>query len=67
MDIRKKIGMEYGDITPHSKRSDRIKYINLKLASMGLPFYQTEKELSGEDTSFLELFEDIIKDYGEKA
>jgi hypothetical protein len=64
--MRKKLGMEYGDITPHSKRIDRIKYINFKLASLGLPYYFDRDKNSEEDERFLELFDDIIMDYKEK-
>ena len=41
MSIRKKLGIDYGDVNPITTREDRIQYINFKLASLGLPIYRS--------------------------
>lgn len=64
MSTRKKLGIDYGDINPLTTKDERIKYINFKLASLGLPIYGASKD---EETNFIELFDDIIKDYQEKT
>lgn len=67
MSTRKKLGIEYGDINPITSQEDRIKYINFKLASLGLPIFDASKDPSNQDLNFIELFDDIIKDYQEKT
>jgi len=67
MDLRKKLGIEYGDINPDTSSEDRIKYINFKLASLGLPIYHSEGDLNTSSSYFIDLFDDIIKDYKEKT
>jgi hypothetical protein len=66
MDFRKKIGIEYGDITPNISNEDNIKFINLKLASMGLPIYNAGSEYKGSSQYIIDLFEELINDYKEK-
>jgi hypothetical protein len=66
MSIRKKLGIEFGNIDPITSSQDRIQYINFKLASLGLPIYRS-KDSDDESTYFIDLFEDIIKDYKEKT
>lgn len=65
MSIRKKLGIDYGDVNPITTREDRIQYINFKLASLGLPIYRSG-DTKDESTYFIDLFDDIIKDYKEK-
>ncbi|QOX62076.1 hypothetical protein FRZ06_01285 [Anoxybacterium hadale] len=65
MSIRKKLGIDFGNIDPITSREDRIQYINFKLASLGLPIYRSESD-NETGTYFIDLFEDIIKDYKEK-
>ena len=65
MSIRKKLGIDFGNIDPITTREDRIQYINFKLASLGLPIYRSESD-NETGTYFIDLFEDIIKDYKEK-
>ncbi|MBK5262903.1 MAG: hypothetical protein JJE17_10105, partial [Peptostreptococcaceae bacterium] len=67
MDIRKKLGMDYGNINPINTSEDRIKYINFKLASLGLPIYHSNDLNHTSSEYLIELFEDIIKDYKEKT
>ena len=64
--MKKKIGMDYKDINPGTTREDRINYINFKLAAMGLPIYRAKGSDSTDNTYYIDLFEDIIKDYKEK-
>lgn len=66
MSIRKKLGIEYGNIDPATTREDRIQYINFKLASLGLPIYRSKDSQNEGNTYFIDLLEDIIKDYKEK-
>jgi hypothetical protein len=66
MDLRKKIGIEYGDITPNISEEDNIKFINLKLSSLGLPIYKTGKSYKESSQYIIDLFEEIIDDYKEK-
>ncbi|MBR0599372.1 hypothetical protein [Sinanaerobacter chloroacetimidivorans] len=66
MSIRKKLGIEYGNIDPITTREDRIQYINFKLASLGLPIYRSSDTQDETNTYFIDLLEDIIKDYKEK-
>lgn len=65
MSIRKKLGIDYGNVDPITTREDRIQYINFKLASLGLPIYRSDDD-NETSTYFIDLFEDIIKDYKEK-
>ena len=65
MSIRKKLGIDFGDINPITTHEDRIQYINFKLASLGLPIYRSDSD-NETGTYFIDLFEDIIKDYKEK-
>jgi len=67
MNIRKKLGMDFGDIDPITTNEDRIKYINFKLASLGLPIYHSNDSNHTSSEYLIELFEDIIKDYREKT
>ncbi len=67
MSIRKKLGINYGDIDPITTQEDRIQYINFKLASHGLPIYRSNTASEATSTYFIDLFEDIIKDYKEKT
>ena len=67
MNLRKKLGIEFGDIEPNISSSDRIKYINFKLASLGLPICQSEGDLYSSSSYFIDLFDDIIEDYKEKT
>lgn len=67
MSIRKKLGVEFGNIDSITTREDRIQYINFKLASLGLPIYHSNNTNDESDTYFIDLFEDIIKDYKEKT
>lgn len=64
MDYRKMLGIEHGDINPDVSSEDKIKYINFKLASLGLPVF--EEGVEGNGAYFIDLFEDIIKDFKEK-
>ena len=65
--IRKKLGIDFGDIDPITTSEDRIQYINFKLASLGLPIYRSDDTNNASSTYFIDLFEDIIKDYKEKT
>ncbi len=67
MELRKKIGIEYGDVNPDTTSEDRIKYINFKLASLGLPIFRYEEGLDTSSSYFIDLFDDIIEDYKEKT
>ncbi|MBP6492423.1 MAG: hypothetical protein KA282_05555, partial [Clostridia bacterium] len=64
--IRKKLGIDYGNVDPITTREDRIQYINFKLASLGLPIYRSNDSQNESGTYFIDLLEDIIKDYKEK-
>lgn len=66
MNLRKKLGIEYGDINPNTSREDRIKYINFKLASLGLTYFQSSDDEKS-SSFFIDLFDDLIKDYKEKT
>lgn len=67
MSNRKKLGIEYGDINPITTSEDRIKYINFKLASLELPIYHPVNRQNEAGEYFINLFDDIIKDYKEKS
>lgn len=67
MSTRKKLGIDFGNIDPITTREDRIQYINFKLASVGLPIYRSKDAQNATSTYFIDLFDDIIKDYKEKS
>ena len=67
MELRKKLGIAYGDMSPGVSSEDRIKYINFKLAALGLPIYEPEENGHESGTYFIDLFDGIIKDYKEKT
>lgn len=64
MDLRKTLGLDYGDVGPKSTRADRIKYIKFKLAALGLESQDDKSQVSDD---FTDLFEGIIQDYKEKS
>lgn len=67
---RKTLGMELGNINPLTSSEDRIKYINFKLAALGLPIYKLLDSTEADKTTgayFINLFGDIIQDYKEKT
>ncbi|MCK8061613.1 MULTISPECIES: hypothetical protein [unclassified Fusibacter] len=67
MNLRKKLGIDFGNINPQTSSEDQIKYINFKLAALGLPVYRS-KDINDQSSSyFIDLFDDIIKDYQEKT
>ncbi len=66
MSIRKKLGIDFGNIDPLTTHEDRVQYINFKLASLGLPIYRSYDNNKETSTYFIDLFDDIIKDYKEK-
>lgn len=66
MNLRKKLGIDYGDINPNISPDDQIKYLNFKLATLGLPIYRSPGASSESSAYFIDLFDDIIKDYQEK-
>lgn len=68
--MRKRIGMDYGDITPLNSREDRIRYINFKLSAMDLPIATKDgKDLGQEsdDTYLIDLLEEFVENYKEKT
>lgn len=67
MSIRKKLGIDFGNINSITTREDRIQYINFKLASHDLPIYRSNDTNNESNTYIIDLFEDIIKDYKEKT
>lgn len=67
MNLRNKLGIEYGDINMNISNDDQIKYINFKLAAQGLPVYRSENASKDSSAYFIDLFDGIIKDYQEKA
>ncbi len=66
MDYQKKLGMDYGNINPEEKSEDRIKYINFKLAALGLPTCHETSENAESSDYFIDLFDGIIRDFKEK-
>lgn len=66
MNLRKKLGIEYGDINLNVSAEDHIKYINFKLAAQGLPVCLAENASPNSSAYFIDLFDGIIKDYQEK-
>ncbi len=62
----KSLGMVHGSIHSTSTQEDRIKYINFKLATMGLPIYHQGESDKTTGAYFINLFSDIIQDYKEK-
>ena len=67
MSTRKKLGIDFGNIDSITKREDRIKYINFKLASLGLPIYRPIDTMDTSSAELIDLLDDIIKDYKEKT
>lgn len=67
MTLRKELGIEFGNIDPITTSEDRIKYINFKLASLGLPIYRSKNADNTSESYFIDLFDDILKDYKEKT
>jgi len=67
MSMRKKLGIDFGNIDSITRREDRIKYINFKLASLGLPIYRPVDTSDTSSTDLIDLLDDIIKDYREKT
>ena len=67
MSTRKKLGIDFGNIDSVTKREDRIKYINFKLASLGLPIYRPVDAMDNSSAELIDLLDDIIKDYKEKT
>ena len=67
MELRKKLGIEYGDMSPAVSSEERIKYINFKLAALGLPIYESKSDVQESGAYFIKLFDGIIKDYKEKT
>lgn len=63
--LKKKFGLEDGFMSSSISSEDRIKYINFKLAALGLPIY--EEDAADTDSYFIDLFDGIIKDYKEKT
>ena len=66
MDYRKMLGIEPGDINPDVSSEEKIKYINFKLAVLGLPMYHEASMSESSSDYFIDLFDDIIKDFKEK-
>lgn len=67
MELRKKLGIAYGDMSPAVSSEERIKYINFKLAALGLPIYESKGDVQESGAYFIKLFDGIIKDYKEKT
>lgn len=64
--IRNRFGIDSGNIGPGATHEELVQYINFKLAAQGLPIYCSNGN-DAKSTRFIELFEDIIKDYKEKT
>lgn len=69
--LHKKLGMDYGTINPINTKEDRIRYLNFKLASMGLPTHRSLDPIPPSngcqsDSYFIDLFSGIIEEYKEK-
>ncbi len=62
MDLKKSFGITEAGTNEIPKQKRVIEYINLKLAAMGQPYFRGEKSKMG----FLELADDLIKNYKEK-
>jgi len=79
--LKKALGMDYGNVIMDDSSDDIIRYINLKLASLGQPFFSEKKdpkrgqncvkagkdESTVSDINFIELTESILQDYQEKT
>ncbi|SFE77558.1 hypothetical protein [Thermophagus xiamenensis] len=61
MDLKKSFGISENGINETPKPKRLIEYINLKLAAMGQPIYKSQSRMG-----FLELANDLIKNYKEK-
>lgn len=66
MILRKKFGDEHENIESNASSEDKIKYINFKLAYLGLPIFQQKDDVEESSSYIVELFDDIIMDYKEK-
>ena len=64
MNYRKRLGIDFGDVNPDISREEKVKYINFKLAALGLPVFDDAS--FGDSGYFIDLFEDIIKNFKEK-
>jgi phosphoenolpyruvate carboxykinase (diphosphate) len=64
MNYRKRLGIDFGDVNPDVSREEKVKYINFKLAALGLPVFDDAS--FGDSGYFIDLFEDIIKNFKEK-
>ena len=61
MDLKKSFGFSEKGTNEIPKPKRIIEYINLKLAAMGQPYYRSASRMA-----FLELANDLIKNYKEK-
>jgi len=66
MDYKKMLGIDYGDLDPSISPTDHKKYINIKLATLGLPIYKDGSKDEESSQYMINLFEHIIEDYKEK-
>jgi len=66
MDYKKMLGIDYGDLEPSISPKDHMKYINIKLATLGLPIYKDGSNDENSSQYMIDLFEHIIEDYKEK-
>lgn len=62
MDLQRQLGFSGGDKSKELSPERFIQYINLKLSAIGLPVYHAEN-----DSSFLNLAQDLIANYREKS
>lgn len=65
--MHRKIGITKGDINNTISQQERIEYINFKLATLNLATYQPANQTDTNAHYFIDLFDDIIKDYREKS
>ncbi len=65
--LKKKLGIEDGFMSSSVSSEDRIKYINFKLAALGLPIYESKEDVRDSGAYFIDLFDGIIEDYKEKT
>ena len=65
--MHKQLSISEEKINSVTSREDRVQYINFKLAALGLPIYRPENTQKDTGTYFIDLFQDIIKDYQEKT
>ncbi|MFO7829537.1 MAG: hypothetical protein R6V23_13000, partial [Bacteroidales bacterium] len=61
MDLKKSFGINNSGTNEIPKPKRVIEYINLKLAALGEPYFK-----GGTKMAFLELADDLIKNYKEK-